>query len=208
VVMYDSYTLRNPRREIADPRGDQQRVACVGRVAPGKGQDVLVRAAATLRSRGRTVSVQIVGANARDTPYASSVAELAHELRIDGAIHWVPFDPEPLKLLSQATAAVCCSHVEPLGRTVLEAWDAAALPIVYAGSGGAAEIIRASGGGLLYDTQDGGSLATAIELACDMEPSTRRRMIERGRSWLRENTNRSNYLSRLTRLWEEALVNC
>jgi glycosyltransferase involved in cell wall biosynthesis len=206
VVMYNSYALRNPPREIAEARTGQLRIACVGRVAPVKGQDVLVRAAATLRSRGRAVSVQIVGASARDTPYARSVADLAHELRIAAAINWFPFDHEPMRFLSSATAAVCCSHVEPLGRTVLEAWDAAALPIVYSGSGGAAEIIRDSGGGLLYDKQEGDCLASAIELACDMESSTRREMIERGRSWLRENTNRAAYASRLTRLWEAAAV--
>jgi glycosyltransferase involved in cell wall biosynthesis len=94
-----------------------------------------------------------------------------------------------------ATAAVlaCPSHREPLGRVVLEAWDAGCLPVVYAGSGGAAEVVGASGGGLIYESQTPDCLAAALSRALSTPAAERARMVSKGRTWARANCDAEAY---------------
>jgi glycosyltransferase involved in cell wall biosynthesis len=80
-----------------------------------------------------------------------------------------------------------------LGRVVFEAWDSSSLPIVGAFSGGAAEVVRASQGGLLYNEQTPESLAGTLRACMLLSTQECDEMINRGRFWLRENCNPEEY---------------
>jgi glycosyltransferase involved in cell wall biosynthesis len=205
IVMYDSYA---PLRDGSDVQRNAREMSllCVGRVAPIKGQDILIRAAAELRAAGLDCHVRIVGGLAGTNSFARSIDRLARELGVADLLHWHGVVADPQRYLRRAIVAICSSHTEPLGRTVFEAWDAGAVPVVYAGSGGAAEVIRASGGGVLYESQDGESVAYAIRTIEAMAPAARDEMIERGREWLRLNTERRNYAQCIADLWTRAAM--
>jgi glycosyltransferase involved in cell wall biosynthesis len=76
---------------------------------------------------------------------------------------------------------------------IFEAWDAGAVPVAFAGSGGAAEIIKAADGGILYETQEPGSLATALRDALTMDPQQAGRLVDNGRSWMAQNCDPEKY---------------
>jgi len=170
--IYDAYT----------PVGDAQvvkvagRIACVGRLVPIKGQDVLVEALTLL---GDTkVDCKMVGdgdpaftARLRQSPGA-------------GAVEWLGFVREVMPLLRTCEVLACPSWREPLGRVILEAWDAGSVPVVFAGSGGAAEVVRAADGGVLYEEQTPGCLADALRTTLALSPGEKERLVANGRAWM------------------------
>jgi glycosyltransferase involved in cell wall biosynthesis len=76
---------------------------------------------------------------------------------------------------------------------IFEAWDAGCIPVAYAKSGGAAEIIEASGGGLLYADQSPACLADAIKGALSHTTLEREAMVARGRAWMKEHCSPERY---------------
>jgi hypothetical protein len=85
---------------------------------------------------------------------------------------------------------------------ILEAWDAGAVPIAWMGSGGPAEIIEVSGGGLLYGEQTGESLGLQIRRVIEFEPEQRQALVERGRAWLSQNCDPVRYATRMLSYWD------
>jgi glycosyltransferase involved in cell wall biosynthesis len=101
-------------------------------------------------------------------------------------------------------ALVCPSYRESLGRVLFEAWDAGLVPVVWSGSGGAAEAVLASGGGLTYAAQDGASLAQTLRTLLSLAPDARVALIEAGRAWLRSNCDVTAHAGRMMHLFEDA----
>lgn len=127
-------------------------------------------------------------------------ATFVHHLKqiaSDGAgtvpIHWLGFVDDVASILSTCSVLVCPSHREPLGRVVLEAWAAGAVPIVFSGSGGAAEIVAAADGGITYDVQEPRALMHALQRALALDREERTRLINNGRSWLRKHCDPRSY---------------
>ena len=85
------------------------------------------------------------------------------------------------------------SRYETLGRVVFEAWDAGALPICSRDSGGAAEIVTASGGGLLYDGHAPESIAGTLRAAAMLAEPERRALVEKGQAWVRVHLSLAEY---------------
>ena len=98
-----------------------------------------------------------------------------------------------LSLLQTCSVLVCPSHSEPLGRVIFEAWDAGAVPVAFSGSGGAAEIVAAANGGILYEEQTPESLAFALRDALELDQEQRARLIRNGRSWMARNCGPETY---------------
>jgi glycosyltransferase involved in cell wall biosynthesis len=109
------------------------------------------------------------------------------------AIQWLGFVADVVSLLLTCSVLVCPSHSEPLGRVILEAWDAGVVPVVFSGSGGAAEIVAAAEGGILYNEQNPSSLARALREALELDPKRREQFINNGRNWMFRNCNLETY---------------
>jgi glycosyltransferase involved in cell wall biosynthesis len=167
------------------------RVACVGRLVPVKGQDVLVRALCILTEFGR--GGECVFAGDGDDGFVRDLRQMAERGNSSFAIQWLGFVADVVSLLLTCSVLVCPSHSEPLGRVILEAWDAGVVPVVFSGSGGAAEIVAAAEGGILYNEQNPSSLARALREALELDPKRREQFINNGRNWMFRNCNLETY---------------
>jgi glycosyltransferase involved in cell wall biosynthesis len=186
--IHDAYA---PRSQPGGSQARDARIACVGRVVPIKGHDVLIGALGLLKPVVPELKCLIVGAGER-----AFIRALEHKAQDTGAtelLEWLGFHEDVETLLGTCSVLVCPSHREPLGRVIFEAWHAGAVPIVFAGSGGAAEIVAASRGGLIYDEQTPEALAGALHDALALGEDARARLIENGRSWMRSHCDPIEY---------------
>jgi glycosyltransferase involved in cell wall biosynthesis len=138
-------------------------------------------------------------------------ASFVHHLKrmaLDGAatvpIHWLGYVDDVASILRTCAVLVCPSHREPLGRVVLEAWAAGAVPIVFCGSGGAAEIVAAADGGIIYDVQEPHALMRALQRALALNGAERTRLVNNGRSWMHEHCDPRSYGQAILRVLSAA----
>lgn len=206
-MLYDPYAFRAEEASAASEilPGEAPVFSCVGRLAHIKGQDVLLRALTALQSEGIEARVYFVGAPGPGDEFGDELKRLANELGVDKRVVWAGFQKQALSHLGRCAAQVCPSRGEPLGRVVFEAWDAGILPVAWAGSGGPAEVIRQSGGGLLYEEQAGEDLARSLKMALNMNVEQKSEMIERGRAWLRNNCDPARYTMQMLAWWQEVV---
>lgn len=190
--------------EPARPPDSSPRVACVGRLVKVKGQDVLLEALGLLHAEGVVLDAVFVGSTPDGSGFDSALRTQAQRLGIEARVEWVGFDPHPERRTAGAVAAVCPSRNEPFGLVIVEAWIAGTIPIAWRGSGGAAELIAASGGGLLYDEPTGESLAETLTQALHLSSEERLRMVGAGQQWVREACDPTMQAARLADVWNGA----
>lgn len=173
---YDPYPLsiRPERLEKDAP------FVSVGRLSHSKGVHLLVEALA--RPELTKTSADIYGVSVDGDDYGRQLAERAQEL--DGRIRLKGFSPEVAARLPAYSFLVSTSHYETLGRVVMEAWEAGIVPIVYARSGGAAEMVAKAQGGLVFDEWSAESLAKVLNRAIIMPMDERRYLAAAGRDWM------------------------
>jgi glycosyltransferase involved in cell wall biosynthesis len=190
--MYDAYALSVPALQNSPPLGRiVNRVACVGRLVPVKGQDVLVGALCMLKDFEGGVECLFFGDG--EGRFVQGLRQAALQGTPASSIRWLGFVDDVLSLLQTCSVLVCPSHSEPLGRVIFEAWDAGAVPVAFSGSGGAAEIGAAAKGGILYEEQTPESLSRALRDALELDREQRARLIRNGRSWMARNCGPETY---------------
>lgn len=179
-VDLDEYRPRPPtgylHRELGLP-ADALLVGTVGQIGLRKGQDVLLRAAATTANRAPQVHFLIVGErNSEKEESRRFEADLhrASEGALAGRVHFLGRRGDVAALLNELTLLVHPARQEPLGRVLLEA-AAAAAPVVATAVGGTPEIFPPhSHAARLVKPDDPAALAAAmLELLGD-EPLRRR----------------------------------
>jgi glycosyltransferase involved in cell wall biosynthesis len=180
-VLYDAYvadqSIDKPMAQV------DRRIACVGRLVPIKGQDLLIAAMHRLFESDKLgAECLIVGDGPPD--YVQALKDAAMQGAAGSAIALLGFRSDVVPILRSCAVLVCPSHREPLGRVILEAWDAGAIPVACALSGGAAEVIGASEGGILYSEQTPESLASALRTALRLPGEEAAALIRNGRSWM------------------------
>lgn len=190
-LLYDPYSF-SPHLEKRRPRNVfKHRVTYVGRLAPGKGLKVLLAAWPQVRRTHPEVECLIVGDGDRD--FVHDLKASAGGREMDRSIAWAGFIEDVRPALATSDVLACPSDHEAFGRVILEAWEAGAVPVAFAGSGGAAEIIAAAGGGILYEEQKPESLAGALCAALDLDPREADGFVERGRAWAMAHCNPRTY---------------
>jgi glycosyltransferase involved in cell wall biosynthesis len=189
--IYDSYIPWIEPCPTSVPVRAVNRVACVGRLVPMKGQDVFIRALDLLQDVNGGLECLMVGDGEAD--YVQKLKQLASNEKIASSLHWLGFVGEVVPLLWKCSVLACPSHREPLGRVIFEAWDAGAIPVVFAGSGGAAEIVVAAEGGIVYEEQTPESLAKALREALQLSLEQRAHLIGNGRAWMTKNCDSEAY---------------
>ncbi|MCL4768137.1 MAG: glycosyltransferase family 4 protein [Hyphomicrobiaceae bacterium] len=191
--IYDAYARAPTAPATGRIRG---RIACVGRVAPIKGQAVLLQAIAQGGPLEKAECL-IVGDGE-----ATHVAEL--KAISPPGVEWRGFVSDVAGLLRTCGVLACPSHAEPLGRVIFEAWDAGAVPVVFAGAGGAAEIVAAAEGGFLYEEQTPEALAGALLRAISLDEDEAARLAANGLAWLEANCGPAGYGQRVTDVLAQA----
>lgn len=177
---------RATRAELRDrlglPRG--RLVGVFSRLAPWKGQHVVIEALAKLRG----VDVIIAGdALFGEAPYASQLRKLASDLGIMDRVHFLGSRRDVPTLMRTCDVVVHSSvDAEPFGRTLVEAM-LARTPLVATDAGASAEILQSGACGRLIPPSDATAMATAIESTfADPEASAQ---VDRAEKRAREHYN-------------------
>jgi glycosyltransferase involved in cell wall biosynthesis len=150
-------------------------VGTVGHLAPIKGLDVFVRAAASISARRPDVQFVIIGEDkSPQMDHRRLLERLIAELGLSGIVTMPGWSNDMPAALSSLTLFVSAARSEPFGLAIVEAM-AAGLPIVAAASEGALEIIEDGRSGRLVAVDDPEALAQAINDLLD-DPLERSRL--------------------------------
>lgn len=170
------------RRNPARPNPDEFTVLSVGRFYPRKRFDVLLEAAALLRSEIPALRVRIVGGG----PERARLRSIWHRLRLEEVVHWIGdlSQDELAREYNRCDVFAHASVQEGFGIVFLEAM-AAGRPIVAARAGAVPEVVEH---GLLVEPDSAEALAGGL-LRLYQEPGLRANLAEAGsRSVLVYNT--------------------
>ncbi len=149
-------------------------VGTVGHLAPIKGHDIFVRAAALTSARRRGVRFTIVGEDkSPEMSHRRSLENLVTELGLGDVVALRGWCDDMPAVLSSLTLFVSAARSEPFGLAIVEAM-AAGLPVVATASEGATEIIEDGVSGKLVAADNPEALAQAIdELLDDLDERSR-----------------------------------
>ena len=202
-ILYDAYKFSNKTEMGKEISPHITRLCCAGRLVPIKGQHVLIEAVSLLKLEGIFVRLDFFGTSQAGERYEDSLRKLVVDLDLSDDVTFHGFVNDITAEMKKYQVVICPSEIEPLGRVIFEAWDAHCVPIVGAFSGGGAEVISKSGGGVLYLEQTPDSLAAAIKKCLQLTREQREDLVYRGRHWLMAHCNPEVYARRLNQLFSE-----
>ncbi len=178
-------------------------VACVSRLVPRKGQDMLIKALPDIRKRVPNAALVIVGGG----PYAETLQRLAERVGVTDDVVFtrgVPSAELPAHYAMADVFAMPCRtrgsglDVEGLGIVFLEA-SAAGVPVVAGNSGGAPETVRDGETGRVVDGRSHDEIVDAVSgLLAD--PELAQQMGEAGRRWATRDWTWAAHTERLSQL--------
>ncbi|HKG47511.1 MAG TPA: glycosyltransferase family 4 protein [Pyrinomonadaceae bacterium] len=145
------------------PAGDRSLlVGTVGHLAPIKGHDVFVRAAALISARRPDARFIVIGEDkSPQMEYRRILESLVAELGLSGTVAMPGWRDDIAAALSALTVFVSAARSEPFGLAIVEAM-AAGLPIVATASEGALEIITDGVTGKLVPLDNPEAMAQAV----------------------------------------------
>ena len=190
-VVYSNIGIPTPVARPARPDNtptsstNERRIPSIGifgTVIESKGQIDLVRACIELARSGMPLRCHIVGMIG-DEGYAEAIRSEIEQSGFADLVVWTEFVEDPYPLMQSMDEVVSCSRREALGRTLLEA-ALLGRPIVYARSGGGAEIFVHGEHGMAYEPGDSHALAVAIRTVLQNPEDTRART-KRAREYVR-----------------------
>jgi glycosyltransferase involved in cell wall biosynthesis len=171
----------------------------VGRLAPIKRVDVLLRALARARELGAPLRLAVVG----DGDLRGELEALAASLGCADAVHFVGYRRDLQAIVAGTDIAVLTSDNEGTPVALIEA-AAGARPMVSTRAGGVADVV-VPGTGLLAERGDHEGIARAlVELSGDAE--RRREMGERARAHVGARYRSEALIERITALYERLLA--
>jgi glycosyltransferase involved in cell wall biosynthesis len=146
-----------PQRTNPTPR-----IGIIGRIAPWKGQDVFLEAAARLTRAGISARFCIVGAAMfGEEAFDRQLHEQAAGLGLTDRVEFLGYSDVPTVLRSLDVLVHASKTPEPFGQVIIEGM-AAELPVVATDGGGASEIIENGRTGVLVPMGDAAVLAEAL----------------------------------------------
>jgi glycosyltransferase involved in cell wall biosynthesis len=147
----------------APPLGTSPRIGLVGRIAPWKGQDVFLLAAARLREKFPQAKFLIIGsALFKESEFEAHLHKLSADLHLADTVEFTGFRDDISEAMSSLTMLVHASTTpEPFGQVVIEAM-ALAKPVIATNGGGIPEIIEHGRSGMLVPLADDQAMADAI----------------------------------------------
>jgi glycosyltransferase involved in cell wall biosynthesis len=187
-----------PFRDELGIRPDEVLATFVGRLAPIKRVDVLLRAFARARQLGAPVRLAVVG----DGEPRAGLEALAASLGCAGAVTFTGYRRDLDAIVAGTDIAVLSSDNEGTPVSLIEA-AAGARPMVATRAGGVPDVV-APGTGLLADRGDHEALGVALhELARD--PGRRRAMGARAREHAAARYRWERLVERMEELYERLL---
>ena len=153
-------------------------VGMVGHLAPIKGQEEFVKAAAIVSTRRTNVAFVIAGEDkSRTGENRRQLERLINNLGLDERVHLLGWVDNVPRLLSALDLLISPSRSEPFGLSIVEAM-ACGVPIIATRSEGAREILEDGVTGKLLRSGSPEELADAIVSLLDDEENRRRLAIQ------------------------------
>ena len=190
-------------REELDIEEGSVLVGTLGQLIPGKGQDVLIRAAKRVAEQAAEVKYVIVGN--RNKAYKNTLEELSAGLGIQNKVRFIGYREDIPQIMNCLDIVVLpsTSHLEGLSRVIIEAM-ACGKPVIATDAGGNPEAVEDGKSGILVPPGDPDELARAIlELARDADK--RKRMGEAGRKRAEQLFSIEMNVARIEEIYEEIL---
>jgi L-malate glycosyltransferase len=187
----------------AGPR-DSYLVGMTGHLAPIKGPDEFIRAAAVVAHRRDDVNFVVAGEDkSRSGENRRRLERLIGDLGLGGRVHLPGWVDDVPPLLSALDLFVSPSRSEPFGLSIIEAM-ACGVPVVATKSEGASEILEDGVTGLLVPLGDHEALAEAI---CALLDDGRRRasLAARALEAVRDRFSLERMLTATERLYRSVL---
>lgn len=150
------------RQAPAAPTTRRLRVGMVGHLAPIKGQDEFIRAAAIVSRVHEGVDFIIAGEDkSRERENRASVEKLIRDLELKDRVQLTGWVDDVAGLLATLDLFVSPARAEPFGLSIVEAM-AAGVPVIATASEGAREIIDPEESGRIVAIGDVEALANAM----------------------------------------------
>lgn len=188
---------RTATRSALGLGGSDFAVLAVGKLAHGKGIDVLVRAMA--RIADATVVLLLAG----DGPEREALGQLAASLGIAQRVRFLGVRKDVGDLLAACDLFAMPSRHEGLGNAAMEAMGLER-PVVASRAGGLAELVVDGSCGLLVEPEDDRGLALAIERV-RRDPALARRLAAAGNQRLDEGFRPHQMVASYLRIYHRAL---
>lgn len=164
-IIYDGIPVPPAFADAGAVRGADGtcRLISIGRIAPYKGQDILIAAVASLAEQGIDVRLDIIGGvYGGQVEYLDSLKRQVAALGIASRVDFLGFRDDVASRLDKADIFVLPSRrPEGLGLVVLEAL-ARGKAVIATDNGGAAEIIDNGVSGILVGPEDPAAIAAAV----------------------------------------------
>lgn len=142
-------------------------VGTVGHLAPIKGHDIFLRAAALVSAHRPNVQFVVIGEDkSPQVGHRRHLENLVVELGLNGAVTMPGWRDDVNVALSSLSLFVSAARSEPFGLAIVEAM-ATGLPIIATASEGALEILEDGISGRLVPTDDPEAMAQAINELLD-----------------------------------------
>ncbi len=179
------------------------RVLCVGRFHPCKGQDVLIQAAASVRRRVGRVHLRFLGRG----PLLDKCKEMARTLGMDEICEFPGSvaHADVFREMAQAAVTVVPSRGEAFGLVALESM-AVGTPVVASRVGGLAEIVRDEVDGFLVPPDDPDTLADRLAILLK-DAALRERMGHNARQRFLEEFEQTRLVRKQADWFEEIVRN-
>jgi glycosyltransferase involved in cell wall biosynthesis len=187
-------------REESGATADDVLLTFVGRLAPIKRVDVLLRAVARARGLGAPVRLTIVG----DGELRPALERLARDLGIAEHVYFAGYREDMVTVAVAADVAVLSSDNEGTPVALIEA-AAAATPAATTGVGGVADVVTVETG-LVVPPGDSDELGDVIALLAG-DASLRAQMGARARDHVRRRFSVERLVGDIDRLYSELLTN-
>jgi glycosyltransferase involved in cell wall biosynthesis len=195
----DFANFENVDVQRADPQ--RLRVGTAGHLAPIKGHEDFVRAAALIIRDDPDIEFVIAGEDkspSRENRIA--LEKLIQELRLDEHVRLVGWVDDMPAFLRTLDLFVSAARAEPFGLAIVEAM-AAGVPVLATASEGAREIIEDQTSGRLVPIGDIASLASNINALLN-EEGERRRLAQNAKAEAREQFSLERMVARTEEVYE------
>jgi glycosyltransferase involved in cell wall biosynthesis len=169
----------------------------MGRIAPGKGLDIVCEAVRILCERGCRIKFVLAGAGPDEARYVARLHEL---LGPDFMFAGVVSGYEKSLLLSKCDVFVLPSLFEGLPMALLESMAFGLVPIT-TNVGSMGEVVTSGENGVLLRNHSPGELADAVEMIAS-DPSMRERLSRNATAFVFEHHDPVRYVTRLNEIYQ------
>ncbi|MGA7160200.1 MAG: glycosyltransferase family 4 protein [Bacteroidota bacterium] len=138
-------------------------IGVLGRLDPGKGQEVLIRAIPEVVKRHPDILFLIAGEETTGEPgYKAYLEKLCRAITVDKYVRFLPFTDDVPRLMAALDVFILPSFSETFGLVLIEAM-AMEKPVIATNAGGPPEIIVDGKTGLLVEPRNVEAISSAIE---------------------------------------------